>query len=68
MGIASEQFDISKDGQQFVSTVLGFLWMREDELGFDSRIIPANNERFIEVNRDGSIERLIINKVMLRAE
>ncbi|EXL65867.1 hypothetical protein FOPG_17933 [Fusarium oxysporum f. sp. conglutinans race 2 54008] len=26
-GIASEQFDINKDERQFVSTILGFLWM-----------------------------------------
>jgi hypothetical protein len=28
-GIASEQFDINEDGLQFVSTILGFLWMNE---------------------------------------
>ncbi|KAG6989143.1 hypothetical protein FocnCong_v020893 [Fusarium oxysporum f. sp. conglutinans] len=47
-GIASEQFDINKDGRQFVSTILGFLWMNEEQLGFDSAIMTANGERFIE--------------------
>ncbi|KAH7009240.1 uncharacterized protein B0I36DRAFT_211754, partial [Microdochium trichocladiopsis] len=34
-GVASEQFDINEDGLQFVFTILGFLWMSEEELGFD---------------------------------
>ncbi|KAK3312493.1 hypothetical protein B0H66DRAFT_608756 [Apodospora peruviana] len=66
-GIASEQFDINKDGLQFVSTVLGFLWMSEEELGFDPTIMTANDKRFIEIERDGLTERLIIDKVMQRA-
>ncbi|KAF3768220.1 hypothetical protein M406DRAFT_109223 [Cryphonectria parasitica EP155] len=66
-GIASEQFDINKDGLQFVSTILGFLWMSKEELGFDPTIITANDKRFIEIKRNGSTERLIIDKVMLRA-
>ena len=66
-GIASEQFNINKDGLQFVSTVLGFLWMSQEELGFDPTIVTANGERFIEIERNGSTERLIIDKLMLRA-
>lgn len=31
-GIASEQFGINVDGLQFVSTILGFLWMDEERL------------------------------------
>ncbi len=37
-GIASEKFNINKDGLQFVSTVLGFVWMDEEQLGFDLTI------------------------------
>ncbi|OBS17289.1 hypothetical protein FPOA_12205 [Fusarium poae] len=66
-GIASEQFDINKDGRQFVSTILGFLWMNEEQLGFDPTIMTANGERFIEVDRNGSTERIIIDEVMQRA-
>ncbi|CRK23262.1 hypothetical protein BN1723_003017 [Verticillium longisporum] len=66
-GIASEQFDINKDGYRFVFTVLGFLWMSEEELGFDPTILTANHERFIEIERNGSRERVIIDEVMLRA-
>lgn len=38
-GIASEQFDINEDGLRFVSAVLGFLWMNEEQLGFNPTII-----------------------------
>lgn len=66
-GIASEQFDINEDGLQFVSTVLGFLWMNEEELGFDPTIMMANKEHFIEINRNGSTEHIVIDEVMQRA-
>ncbi|KAN0076161.1 hypothetical protein V8E54_006303, partial [Elaphomyces granulatus] len=66
-GIASERFDINEDGLQFVSTILGFLWMNEEELGFDPTIITADNQRFIEIERDGVTERLIIDGVIHRA-
>ncbi|KAK5660714.1 hypothetical protein OQA88_12079 [Cercophora sp. LCS_1] len=66
-GLASERFDINEDGLRFVSTVLGFLWMNEEELGFDPAFITANGQRFIEIERNGSKERLIIDEVMQRA-
>ncbi|KAB5513466.1 hypothetical protein GE09DRAFT_1013846 [Coniochaeta sp. 2T2.1] len=66
-GIASEQFDINKDGLRFVSTILGFLWMSEEELGFDPTIIMAKGQRFIEIEREGTTERLILNGLMKRA-
>ena len=65
-GLASERFDINTDGLRFVSTVLGFLWMNEEELGFDSTFTAANGQRFIEIERNGSKERLIIDEVMHR--
>ncbi|KAK2589875.1 hypothetical protein QQS21_012450 [Conoideocrella luteorostrata] len=65
-GIASEQFDVNKDGLRFVSTILGFLWMSEEELGFDPTIKTENGQRFIEMDRNGSTERLIIDEVMSR--
>lgn len=66
-GIASEHFDVNEDGPQFVSTILGFLWMSEEELGFDPTFMTANDKRFIEIQRDGSTERLVIDEVMQRA-
>ncbi|KAF3934314.1 hypothetical protein ABW19_dt0207913 [Dactylella cylindrospora] len=66
-GIASEQFDINKDGQQFVYTILGFLWMNEEQLGFDPTIISSDGRRYIDIERDGVPERLIIDRTMKRA-
>ncbi|KAI0516702.1 serine/threonine-protein kinase Sgk2 [Xylaria bambusicola] len=60
-GVASERFDINEDGLQFVSTILGFLWMNEEELGFDPTIIIENGQRFIEIERKAQTERLIID-------
>ncbi|KAI1300772.1 hypothetical protein F5Y03DRAFT_223623 [Xylaria venustula] len=66
-GIASDQFDINGDGLRFVSTILGFLWMNEEQLGFDPTIITSGGERYIEIDRNGCRERLIIDAVMRRA-
>lgn len=35
------------------------LWMSEEELGFDPTIMTAKGQRFIEIEREGTIERLI---------
>ncbi|WVN88935.1 uncharacterized protein L203_106461 [Cryptococcus depauperatus CBS 7841] len=66
-GIASEQFDINKEGKRFVSTILGFLWMSEEELGFDPTIITSGDERYIDIERNGQKERIIIKETMSRA-
>lgn len=68
-GIASEQIDINKKdgGLHFVTTILGFLWMNEEALGFDPTIIRSGGEQYIEIERDGRTERLIIDEVMKRA-
>jgi hypothetical protein len=66
-GIASEQFDINKDGLRFVSTILGFQWMDEEQLGFDPTIITAQGQQFIEIEREGTRERLILDESMRRA-
>ncbi|KAK8007111.1 cystathionine gamma-synthase [Apiospora arundinis] len=66
-GIASERFDINEDGQQFVSTILGFLWMDEEQLGFDPSMKTSDGQRFIEIERDGLTERIIIDGAMQRA-
>ncbi|KAM0259241.1 hypothetical protein ACHAQJ_003446 [Trichoderma viride] len=65
-GVASEAFDINQNGQQFVSTILGFLWMDEKELGFDPTIITSGDERYIQIERDGCLERLVIDGVIRR--
>ncbi|KAK4132071.1 hypothetical protein BT67DRAFT_451324 [Trichocladium antarcticum] len=63
-GIASEQFDINKDRLRFVSTILGFLWISEEELRFDPTIMTAKGQRFIEIEREGTTERLILDRLM----
>ncbi|KAK6955896.1 hypothetical protein Daesc_003542 [Daldinia eschscholtzii] len=65
-GIASAQFDINKDGLQFVSTILGFLWMDEKSLGFDPTFVPLNGGRYIDIVRNGTPERIVIDEVMTR--
>jgi len=65
-GIASSQFDINEDGLQFVSAVLGFLWLNEEQLGFDPTIITAGGKRYVEIERDDRTERLILDKVIKR--
>ncbi|KAK1517378.1 hypothetical protein CABS01_16681, partial [Colletotrichum abscissum] len=65
--IASEQFNINKDGLQFVFIVLGFLWMDEEGLGFDPTIKVLDNNRFVNIKRNGSTERIVIDGVILRA-
>ena len=67
-GIASDQFDINQDGLQFVSTVLGFLWMNEEELGFDPTITRrGDGQRVVTIKRNGLTERLVIDDMMKRA-
>ncbi|KAF3768433.1 hypothetical protein M406DRAFT_286387 [Cryphonectria parasitica EP155] len=65
-GIASEQFDINKDGLQFVFTMLGFLWMSEEQLGFDPAFKRTpSGQQFIEINRNGVNERLMIDGAII---
>jgi hypothetical protein len=66
-GIASSQFNIHDDPLQFVSTVLAFLQMDKEQLGFDPTIISVKGKRYIEIERDGQRERLIIDEVIRRA-
>jgi len=37
-GVGSQPFEVNKDGQMFVSAVLGYLWMNKEELGFDATV------------------------------
>ncbi|KAL2005522.1 hypothetical protein VTN00DRAFT_2733 [Thermoascus crustaceus] len=65
--IASAPFDINKDGKQFILAMLGYLWLNDEQLGFDPTIISSKGKRFIEIIRDGRPERLILDKNMKRA-
>ena len=65
--ISSSPFDINKDGLQFVSAVLGYLSMNEEQLGFDPTILLSGEKRYIEIVRNDRRERLIIDRLMKRA-
>ncbi|KAG6099797.1 hypothetical protein E4U30_005993 [Claviceps sp. LM220 group G6] len=64
--IASEQFDINKDGLQFIYVMLGFFWISKEELGFDSTIQAFQGKHYIEIERNGSKERIVIDRPILR--
>ncbi|KAH6607062.1 hypothetical protein Trco_003375 [Trichoderma cornu-damae] len=68
-GMASKQFSINepRGGLEFVASVLGFLWIDEEGLGFDPTIVASGGKRFIEIQRDGRLERLIIDKLIVRS-
>ncbi|KAF1932633.1 uncharacterized protein M421DRAFT_399019, partial [Didymella exigua CBS 183.55] len=64
--VASEQFSVNQDGLQFVSAVIDFLWMNNEQLGFDPTILTVGDKRYIEIERDNCIERLVIDKLIKR--
>ncbi|KGM91569.1 uncharacterized protein PADG_12344 [Paracoccidioides brasiliensis Pb18] len=66
-GIASEEFNINQDGLQFVSVILGFLLMSRKQLGFDPTIIATGTKRYIEIEKNGMKERLIIDGIVGQA-
>ena len=81
--IASEQFDINIQGLQFVSTLLGFLCMDEEALGFDPTFTttdgtivhegPATRRQHpcLTIQRGGDdgghTERFVLDRVIRRA-
>lgn len=51
-----------------MSTILGFLWMSEEQLGFDPTITTEDGgRRYVTIERNGQTERLVIDKLMKRA-
>ncbi|KAJ4302178.1 hypothetical protein N0V88_002314 [Collariella sp. IMI 366227] len=56
-------FDLYEDGQWFVSTMLGFLWLGEDALGFDPTVTLVDGKPSFEINRDGAKERIILEEL-----
>jgi hypothetical protein len=59
-GIASSAFDINKDGLGFVSAFLGYLWMTNEQLGFDPTITSEGTNRYMTITKEGNTERLVI--------
>ncbi|KAE8335194.1 hypothetical protein BDV24DRAFT_169466 [Aspergillus arachidicola] len=63
--IASPPFDINKDPRQLISTLVGFLIMDDEQLGFDPSImLSSDGERYIRILRNDQPERLILDKLM----
>lgn len=57
--VGSTPFDVNKNGEMFVSVMLGFLWMSEEELGIDPTIIDGDR-RYTSIERDGRVVRLYL--------
>lgn len=66
-GIASDSFDIHANGVRFVSTILGMLLMNDEQVGFDPTIQTVDGKRFIQIQRNGRTERLVLDKVITRS-
>ncbi|KAG6241731.1 hypothetical protein E4U24_006016 [Claviceps purpurea] len=75
-GIASEQINVNREPLQFIKVILGFLWMSEEDLGFDSSIKrpdltvegAVGKKRYIDIERlDGSKKRIVLDQGILRS-
>ncbi|KAG6297773.1 hypothetical protein E4U09_001238 [Claviceps aff. purpurea] len=55
-GIASKQIDINKEPVRFSQVILGFLWMSEEDVGFDPTIKGPDGQQVIEIERNGKSE------------
>jgi hypothetical protein len=66
--IASVGFNIHQDGSKFVSAVLGFLLMNDEQLGFDPTIIKIKDKgtetRYVDIQRGNCTERLVLDRVI----
>lgn len=49
----------------FVSTILGYLWISEEVLGFDLTILDDGG-RYIQIQRDGPTGRLGLEELIKR--
>ncbi|KAG6042253.1 hypothetical protein E4U39_006137 [Claviceps sp. Clav50 group G5] len=65
-GIASQQIDINKEPVQFIKVMLGFLWMSEEDLGFDPTIKITDGKPSIEIERNGRSECIVIDGLIIR--
>jgi Fungal protein kinase len=65
-GIASSSFDIHEDSLQFVSVMLGYLWMNDEQLGFDPTFTKVDGIQYVTITRNGQLERLIIVEMIKR--
>jgi hypothetical protein len=64
--IASSAFDINEDGLEFISAVLGYLWMTNEQLRFDPTITVKGSNRYMTITKEGKTERLVVIDVIKR--
>lgn len=71
-GLASDEFDVNQDGLRFVTIILGFLSMTEEELGLDPSIITSNDDpekNYLEIKRDdGPVEKIYLTRLIYRPD
>ena len=57
---SSIPLDIHQHGFLFVRALLTFLWMRDEQLGFDPDLTQDNGQRLVKITNDGVEDRLTI--------
>ena len=62
----SSSFDINQDGLAFIRVMLGYYLMTDEQLGLDPTVQGPEGERYIEITRDGQVERLILTKLITK--
>lgn len=60
----SLSFDINKDGFMFTLVMLGYYLMNDEQLGLDPTIQQLDGKRYVNVTREGQVERLILTKLI----
>ena len=63
--VGSTPFDINKNAHMFVSVIVGYLWMSEEELGFDPTI-AKDSRRYTIIQRDDQMERIWLEDIIKR--
>lgn len=60
----SYSFDINKDGFKFTFVMLGYYLMNDEQLGLDSTIQQLDGKPYVNITRNGKLERLILTKLI----
>lgn len=60
----SSSFDINQDGLIFTRVMLGYYLMTDEQLGLDPTIQGLEGEQYVEITRDGQVERLILTALI----
>ncbi|KAF2647234.1 hypothetical protein K491DRAFT_614914 [Lophiostoma macrostomum CBS 122681] len=55
--VGSTPFDINQEGEKFIMVILGFLWMSDEELGFDPTVVE-DTAPYMDIQRNGATERI----------